>query len=376
MKPISVSKSNGLITLQIPAVLKSARQEYTFNQMLANNDVNSAILYLQSINGQRTRGLCIDRIKSGTTDKLNQKSTGSIRRLFDRMLSTEDNHKPMAKYSDYFGVEIECFIPRESLSACTDKECSSCDGSGTFYNEDSEESEDCGPCDGTGVREGSVSTYDALSLIFKDSRVKFSNIKQDGSIRIPNSSYVAVEFTVLTRFSDTSNLKTVCTILNKLGAQVNKSCGLHIHLDSRHLSSSQVLMKGKTFQKALPVLLSMQPDSRRSNHFCQPTVSKLEGGRYHAINLTAWSKYRTIEVRMHSSTTDFNKIVNWATLLKAIYNSEIKKSCLTLNDLTEYVSIEENLVEYIGQRISLFSTSNDTVPAGFHDNDTNNEEAA
>ena len=44
--------------------------------------------------------------------------------------------------------------------------------------------------------------------------------------------------------------------------------------------------------------------------------------RYYMINGTALKKYKTIEVRLHSGTTNFNKIKNWVELLKGIVKSE------------------------------------------------------
>jgi hypothetical protein len=150
---------------------------------------------------------------------------------------------------------------------------------------------------------------------------------------------------------------------------------MHVHLDARHLDAKAVKAIGAKFKKVLPVMGKMVPESRRENSFCRLDVSGLTGSRYFAVNLTAFKKYRTVEIRLHSSTTDFNKIIQWATLLSCVFKAEkIKAVCHDLNTLTEYVRLPEETLEYLTQRIDLFSGG--STPARFADNDsTQNAEA-
>jgi len=200
------------------------------------------------------------------------------------------------------------------------------------------------------------------------------HVKSDGSIQAPEG-YFAVEITVLTRFKNPANLKSVCLILQGLKATVNKSCGMHIHLDARHLTSREVKKIGQRFAKALPVMLAMVPTTRRNNTYCKASVSDLKGGRYYAVNLTSFNKYKTVEIRLHSSTTDFEKIMNWANLIQAISTSEIKKECNSVNELTDFVKLPENLVEYISQRTSLFSPTSE-CSSQYLDNDSTDQAIA
>src|SRR5258706_321977 len=43
------------------------------------------------------------------------------------------------------------------------------------------------------------------------------------------------------KYGDWAMLTNVCNKLREVGATVNKSCGLHVHFDCRHLSPNQVM---------------------------------------------------------------------------------------------------------------------------------------
>jgi len=325
------------------------RQRMAIKSMVNQGNLDSVVEYLSSLMGNR-RYLSIERHASNGTDKLADKSPGSVKALFDRMIDTNRSHKPIDGNQDWFGVEIECIVPYESLNLGED-ECPRCNGTGLVNDGEDE----CCRCDGSGLIPLSESSArEGLAEIFKSKGVKFSSIKDDGSIR-DDEGFFSVEITVLSRLSNTENLKRVCSILNTLGAKVNRSCGMHVHLDARHMTAIDVKRVGKTFEKALPVMLSMVPESRRTNTYCRPSVSAIRGQRYHAVNLTAFSKYRTIEIRLHSSTTDFDKIMNWVRIVDSISKATIKRTCQSINDLTDWVKLDENLVEYMGQRTALFN---------------------
>ena len=118
-------------------------------------------------------------------------------------------------------------------------------------------------------------------------------------------------------------LYETCAKLKKSGAAVNKSCGLHVHLDSRHLTARGEATRRARLVAALPWLLELVPESRRNNSFCLPNVPGRAGrhGRYSAINPTSFRKHRTTEIRLGSGTMDPDKVLNWATLLHYISDS-------------------------------------------------------
>lgn len=293
------------------------------NALIQGGDLGTVVKYLGSFTNGRCQhvGMPKGLVTKEGKDMLKSKHADTVLDMFHRWTDVSEDHTPHTLTNDrWIGVEIECCIPWKSLDLDESAgECEYCDGHGNrmIEDEDGNESEDeCCECEGTGSNSDSYSKgHKALKKYFSANKVTFTSIKSDGSLSVPDNSYFAVEVTVLTRLNKSYNLKKVCDLLNKLGAKVNASCGMHVHLDARHLSKKQVVNKGEDFECAIPVLKSLVPKSRHNNQYCHMSVSSLEGQRYHAVNLTAWTKHRTIEIRCHSSTTDFNKIIQWARFL-------------------------------------------------------------
>ena len=161
------------------------------------------------------------------------------------------------------------------------------------------------------------------------------------------------------KFSDLGKVKSVIDELNTVGAKVNKSCGLHVHIDAKDLSLSQVKNVLISYLIYEEVIAFTQPQSRRwSSRWCRSsrnvnnvrdidlafrssvtndlikkikkakTIKKLfdvYGGmdpRYVKVNIKGLVAYHdqyarpfektgTIEFRQHSGTTDWDKISNW-----------------------------------------------------------------
>ncbi len=360
---------------KLTQVGRTKNQRNVISNMISRGQLTKVFQYIESFNGNKSSAY-ITRYQSDKKDLLREKKPGSMLKLFDQMMNTKRQHVPNTNESSWIGIEIECCIPYSSVGidqhGCGQEACSHCDGDGYTMVDDEDEDGNsievgngCHRCEGSGIIESDegdseTSAHSALTDIFRNEKVIFSNIKGDGSIDTPNDDYFAVEVTILTRLDKPTNLKKVCAILDRLGAKVNKSCGMHIHLDARSLNSDKVLAIGKKFKAAMPALATLVPKTRRTNEqYCKLGVSKLRGSRYYACNLTAFSKYNTIEIRLHSSTTDFDKIIQWAKLMFSIMKADSIKKCHNLNDLTEYVNIDQDTMEYFSQREALFAEKND-----------------
>lgn len=211
---------------------------------------------------------------------------------------------------EYFGVEVECLVSREL----------------------------------------------ALDKIALDLKVKNLSIKSDGSIRCDNDDQRGVEFTILLK-KDTfkADLGLFCKFLEIIRAKVNSSCGLHVHLDMRHKSTREVTTIAKRLGLSLPVLKDLVPKSRRENSYCRLGVSKRNGQRYFAINMTALKKYQTIEVRLHSGTVDFEKIHNWIQLLDLISSTKNGKPFESLEKMAVKLNMSAGLLEFYKKRLTKFS---------------------
>jgi hypothetical protein len=199
--------------------------------------------------------------------------------------------KPMTS-ERHFGIELEFMLPRENSTALENA-----------------------------FRESPFKNYLALGTdgsVTSNDEVKGSELR----ICVPHGqANECVEF--------------VSKTLNKFGCKVDKSCGLHVHLDARNDSAKDMFDRLLLQQKAL---FGLVPASRRNNQYCGYTSSKDWRGncRYKAINSLAYSRYKTIEVRLHSGTIDSEKILNWAWLLSAIaYNTEKVSRSRTVETMLE-----------------------------------------
>jgi hypothetical protein len=116
-------------------------------------------------------------------------------------------------------------------------------------------------------------------------------------------------------------------------------------------------------------MAEIMPESRKNNTYCELRGSMTN--RYSAINGSAIKKYNTIEVRLHSSTIDEIKILNWINLLTLIQSAPkktITQNVDTLEDLFMVLDIPEKLIEYCLSRRNKFmgkkdiqESSSDTV---------------
>ena len=119
-------------------------------------------------------------------------------------------------------------------------------------------------------------------------------------------------------------------------AFVDKTCGLHVHVDARHLPppgtfgydnvDPNLCDAAETYDRLTlmyPVLKKLVPKSRWNNNYCkfynnregsEDYRSPANGQRYAAINWCAYREHKTIEFRLGSGSTNLVKIESWALL--------------------------------------------------------------
>lgn len=143
--------------------------------------------------------------------------------------------------------------------------------------------------------------------------------------------------------------RIVAQAIRAAGINVNRSCGLHVHVDARDMQDVHFknLCKLVTIHEAH--FKRVLPESRHSNGYAQfpsatfpgltvdqicdrinhcDTFASLRrlwanrddisfgGGsaRYRAINLESMARHGTVEFRAHSGTVDADKMIAWASL--------------------------------------------------------------
>lgn len=146
-------------------------------------------------------------------------------------------------------------------------------------------------------------------------------------------------------------VRKVTRILSNLGAQVNKSCGLHVHIDARSFSINTWRKIIKNYATLEPTINAFMPPSRRNNPYSQGlnTISNLSqklngartvqditdilGTRYMNINAHAYLRHGSIEFRQHSGTTSYDKIEYWIRFLGNLLTYSEQGNEITDNSL-------------------------------------------
>jgi len=142
-------------------------------------------------------------------------------------------------------------------------------------------------------------------------------------------------------------LSTLCEVVNRLGGRVNRSCGLHVHIDAWNFELSDIKRLIKVIRKIEePVFFYLLPASRRNSRYCRALTDELVNqvgrmrsinslsqiqDRYFSFNLNAWSRYRTFEFRNHSGTFSNMKVISWVVFLLMLMDS-VKRG-LTADDI-------------------------------------------
>jgi hypothetical protein len=329
--------------------------------------------YLKSYIGEFPDDYILKRVRSLTNkinkvDKLAQKSKNSILDLKKEKTKILEHVPYKVKKGEWIGVEIECYIPFKSLSISSRDltSCGECDNC-------SEENYD--NCYGPKLDDGKSWVINEL----RDYKIERINVKDDSSIDCDETKFVPVEFTVLMLKDNMNNLKRLCDKLNEWNTQVNKSCGLHVHLDCRDLKPSKqnpdvinlnsARYRGKRLHNCLKVLSTLVPKSRRGNSFCYLRMSSKD--RYSAINLVSVKELNTIEIRLHSATTDYNKISRWVNLLYDISRCKQLNGNKPQDDLlsvftilygnkTQWTKYQSDSFEYFSLRQAKFADTEKT----------------
>jgi len=183
---------------------------------------------------------------------------------------------------------------------------------------------------------------------FNSSQFDFQE-SYDGSINVNDEEYKGAEYISHPMAGDYlfRQIDNMGNYLLDNDFEVNRSCGLHIHIDARDLFYEQlkgILMVTKTFED---IIFKIVPPSRSKSRWCKrvpmskhninrinsnsdlieswyessdcyPDFDKYNDSRYHGLNLHARVYLGTIEFRYHSGTNNPTKIKNWITICQSI----------------------------------------------------------
>lgn len=128
-----------------------------------------------------------------------------------------------------------------------------------------------------------------------------------------------------------AKLKLACDVLVRLGCNVNKSCGFHVHIGAADMPVAAQRRLAIMYSDFELVLDSCMPASRRDNNntylqslrsmnkssvaratTAREIAGQINGGsRYAKLNFTAHWKHGTVEFRHHAGTISYDKARNW-----------------------------------------------------------------
>lgn len=210
-----------------------------------------------------------------------------------------------------FGVEIECNVARGSIREAAEV-------TGMSYQ------------------------YEGYNHTDGHSYFKFTT---DGSVTGENA--IECVSPVMSGQKGKSALRCAIDTLNRAGAMVNRSCGLHVHIGAASLTQQQYANVFNNYYYLETLIDSFMARSRRrdANYYCRSlsdhsaltrcgSVSEvqcvLDNDRYHKINPMSYGRHKTIEFRQHQGTTNYKKIVNWVSFCGKLVEWS-KKNRLTAN---------------------------------------------
>ena len=163
-------------------------------------------------------------------------------------------------------------------------------------------------------------------------------------------------------------LKQVCSLIRKYKGKVNDSCGLHVHFDMRDKTAKEAQLVGMKLALYIDALKRILPESRRDSSYCDLDINSIEDdedNRYAFINLVSYHKHKTIEIRAHQGTVDFQKIKNWIQILKTLMKSKTASETNTVKELVSAVKFPQTLRNYLMHRENQFSGTRHKVSTKF-----------
>jgi len=186
--------------------------------------------------------------------------------------------------------------------------------------------------------------------------INYWDITRDGSLRGEAVEYVLKQPSLRNRFK--SRLDYLQRELKKNESRLEPSdrCGVHIHVNCQHMQVEEVFRFITLYYIFENLLVAWCGEDREGNLFCLratdaefliPSIIRCKKQhsfrnvsndtfRYAALNLSALSKYGSLEFRAMRSPEDFSSIETWANLLLRLKDKslEAKSAVSFISDMS------------------------------------------
>lgn len=236
-----------------------------------------------------------------------------------------------------------------------------------------------------------VSKLDKLEIakaLYEENVQDFVCIVDDPSIRkVPGFDFCHELTIVAPEQLINMVLQRSLKAINKDGAsQVGGRCGLHVHLDMRnrdkkiayhnlvkaqrilYAMNPRVRLDGTTVNGKIDTVWSKKVDVEDFDVFWtqlggpngEGAGHEINENRYYGINILSLNRHNTIEIRIHSGSTNFEKISNWVKILTSIVSltNKVETEAAKPETFCEYYGLDNNILEYIKERIAKFKDKN------------------
>lgn len=148
-------------------------------------------------------------------------------------------------------------------------------------------------------------------------------VKEDGSVD-------GLEFVSPVLYGDKGfeEVDKLCGYSRDHDWEVTSSCGYHLHCDMSNETDDVLFKVALAYHLTYEFWTTFVSDSRKRNYYCAPNdwdatdivantefkqmVYDFGGEKYRWMNIGAYDRHKTFELRVHSGTMNATKIKNWA----------------------------------------------------------------
>ncbi|MCA8830524.1 amidoligase family protein [Hymenobacter pini] len=178
------------------------------------------------------------------------------------------------------------------------------------------------------------------------------------------------------------DVRRACRALNTTNANVNDSCGLHVHIDARDLTLEHLRRICLNYLRLERTIDQLMPSSRRANNntYCrsiqggrtltateeairaatttQALATAINGtSRYYKVNLQAFFRHGTIEFRQHSGSTNADKVIFWVRFLLNLVEYSRQHEVPATNSVTDFANFNQrDIATYYTRRRTALQT--------------------
>jgi hypothetical protein len=176
---------------------------------------------------------------------------------------------------------------------------------------------------------------------------KYWRVERDASLRGESAEYVLDKPVPIDVLGDRLQGLKDAFVACKSDFFDTYRAGVHVHVNVQNLDARQLFNFIVTYMVVEELLLTFCAKHRFGNHFCLPTsqagylVNKLSQAleksdlkilydddiRYSSINVKPVVQYGSVEFRALESTSDFNKIHTWSTILVGLRDAAVTFDC-------------------------------------------------